>query len=120
MPRLRLTVLPPPHPTRRDPRLRPDLNVLSITGDMRLAIDFAEFAIMPPNLDHEDQEVFVKALGALSRVPNNHFGRPYLHPRSLGDRRSRARLTLRALKQVSDGIRGKFQTAGYLIKRGQL
>ena len=34
--------------------------------------------------------------------------------------RSRARLTLRALKQVSEGVRPKFETTGYLIKPGQL
>ncbi|CAF9938270.1 hypothetical protein IMSHALPRED_000739 [Imshaugia aleurites] len=137
----------PPHPPRRDPELQPDMQTLRVTGDMSLALDMAEFDGVPyPNLDFHDQRVYLLAFRALINFSNlNRFGRPFLHPRSHEDRlaaylslhakdlyvvletnapffysRSRARLTLRALKQVSDGVRPKFETTGYLVKRGQL
>lgn len=113
----------PPYPPRRDPRLQPDLGALERYRDMRYALDFAEFPKQPyPNLDNDDQRVYRRARQVLlDRQPLNRNGHQYLNSRSTGDRRSRARLTLRALKQVSEGVRGKFTTTrSCFIKRGQL
>lgn len=115
--------VPPPYPPRRDPRLQPDLGALERYRDMGYALDFAEFPQHPyPNLDNEDKRVYRRARQVLlDRQPMNRNGQQYRNTRSVGDRRSRARLTLRALKQVSEGVRGKFQTTrSCFIKPGQL